>query len=470
MSRVPDRSPLTPAATSVPNHLPQGYGSASFVVPFPPSRHSSREDSRYPSTSLRLPAQISPGNRLQVLTRGVSQAQPLVIHQAQSRQAIQARLRHNSPNSDLGRLFPETAPEAKRLSPLPSPSLENNVIFASPIFEQHNLGHSLLVPGYPLSPSTRLFQNPRHFQSKIAPSVESGQVSHFLPGDGVVSASGLQHPEHVLIGRRFVPYGDTDPGKHAKKKDDIQDKQRKEDLSLWNGACFGCREAKKQCQGKEVCDRCRKLTLLCIRACDSCLSDKKLLCDDGICCKNCQRSATNCCRPSVTSVALGQVPPAVNLPPPPPSKQVKHGQSSTHVNNHPFWETRSAIDAPTAWHVGFGIPTGPQRRGKHCRSGSVKRNFLTVPPLRVPADVTSNESAADVNSDIALVGSQPYSQQATDVELPGTFTMGSTITYSDVDAPNVANKRETDLESSSGVTELSYFEEATYHQTQNYHT
>ena len=90
-----------------------------------------------------------------------------------------------------------------------------------------------------------------------------------------------------------------------------------------------------------------------------------------------------------------------------------------------------------------------------------------VPPPSLPADVTSDESVAGINSDIALVGSQSYSQQVTDVELPGTFTAGSTITDSDIDAPNFANKWEADLESSS---ELSHFEEATYHQTWNHHT
>jgi hypothetical protein len=78
----------------------------------------------------------------------------------------------------------------------------------------------------------------------------------------------------------------------------------------------------------------------------------------------------------------------------------------------------------------------------------------------VPADLQSDESARGVNSDSAHAGSRRYSQQATDVDLHPSFTQGSTAVASEKGRLKVPNRQDTELESCSGATVYSHFEEA----------
>jgi hypothetical protein len=130
-----------------------------------------------------------------------------------------------------------------------------------------------------------------------------------------------------------------------------------------------------------------------------------------------------------------------------------------------MWETTSGIDAPLSWHMGFGVEMGLQRNGKRRRSGSLEQ-ALQGPPREgcaVPADLRSEEFPMVGNSDVALAGSQRYSQQVTDVDLHQTLTKDSTIVAAGEDALSVPNKGWNDLESCSGGTEHSHFDDATYY-------
>jgi hypothetical protein len=388
----------------------------------------------------------------------------LPIHQAQSGPAGPARPRYTSHNPDLSRPSPAPVLDASDSSLLPPPSADDDAVAVSQIFEYDTFGLTLPNPGHQLSRPARLRQSPRIMQREIIRSTEAQHAALAMSYVDALTVNGPQHPRNAAGGPRFVRYGEADPERQPKRRDRVEDKHRKAKISMWHGTCFNCKKAKKQCIGKEVCDRCQKSSLACIRTCDSCWANKKLVCDDEARCKNCQRSRKECCRPSATGVTLADVRPADDLPPSSPSHQLEHVKSSAHVNNHNLWETESAIDAPTAWNVGFEVPIGPRPSGKRHRSLSLEKDLLRPPQQGrwATAGQRSDESAMEVNSDAALGGSQRYSQQVTDVDLPQTFTKGSTIIASDQDALSAPNKREIDLESCSQVTEHSFFDEAIY--------
>lgn len=63
----------------------------------------------------------------------------------------------------------------------------------------------------------------------------------------------------------FVGHKDDDPAISKKRNDDPEDTIRKALIVAQSGACVGCKKAKKRCDGKAVCGRCRKGRLECIR-------------------------------------------------------------------------------------------------------------------------------------------------------------------------------------------------------------
>jgi hypothetical protein len=81
----------------------------------------------------------------------------------------------------------------------------------------------------------------------------------------------------------------------------------------------------------------------------------------------------------------------------------------------------------------------------------------------VSAELPSDESARGVNSDSACVGSRRCSQQFTDVDLyPSSFTQGSTAVVSDRNTLKVPDREDPEVESCSGATEHSHFDDVFY--------
>jgi hypothetical protein len=127
-------------------------------------------------------------------------------------------------------------------------------------------------------------------------------------------------------------------------------------------------------------------------------------------------------------------------------------------------ETRSDLDAPASWRFGFEVKHDIQQGNKHRHSQSLQTGPLRSPLTRrrVSADLLSDESTRGVNSDSALVGRRRYSQQSTDVGLYPSFTQGSTAVVSEEGNLKVPDRQDPELESCSGATEYSHFDDAWY--------
>jgi hypothetical protein len=125
-------------------------------------------------------------------------------------------------------------------------------------------------------------------------------------------------------------------------------------------------------------------------------------------------------------------------------------------------ETKSNFDAPAAWRFGFGVK--PDLKQEHKRRLSQSLQIGPPRPSRIghkaPADLQSDESARDVNSHSARVGSRRYSRQTTDVGLHPSFTQGSTAVTSEKDSLKAPDRQDLEGESCSGATETSYFDDA----------
>ena len=437
------RDQTPPTATSMVGHGTRRGGLTD--LPSAPSFTGCRisQNLRRQAARLPLPAHIISRPRLRAL----------------SQQASHPTLDDSGPS----RLSPTQVLEATYPSIQVSTFPDNDAVPVSPTLRQANFGPTLTDAGRELFPSTGLQESSENFRSQAIPTVEPGHAALVISNTDALSPNGSLHHGEAASERRFVGYGEVDPEKHPKRRDRTEDKHRKQDMGRWHGACFACRKAKRQCKGEEVCNRCRKSGLACVRTCDSCWATKKP-CDEKAPCKNCQRLGIDCHRPSVPTITFGDSR-ADDLPPLPTSPQLAHTKSTASVNNHTMWETGSTIDAPLSWHMGFGVETGLQRSGKRRRSRSLEQALQDRPRegYAVPADLRSEESPMVGNSDVALAGSQPYSQQITDVDLHQTLTQDSTIVAASEDALNVPNKGWNDWESCSGCTEHSHFDDATYY-------
>jgi hypothetical protein len=290
---------------------------------------------------------------------------------------------------------------------------------------------------YRLRPSARLPQSPGVSPNDFIPSVGAQHAAlGMLNADGRSADSSHVWNNHEP---RFVGYGEVDPEKHSKRRDRVEDKKRKEHICMWNGACLKCKNTKKQCNGGKRCKRCHQKGYDCIRTCDSCWSNKKPECDEGVPCKNCQRASTICLRPSASSTRTDDVHldlTGVH------SQPVGTTSSSAQVNNHTILATGRQIKAPTAWNVTFGLPLAPHQ--------------------------TDELDVMRPASDSALLGSQRYSQQSTDVDLRRASTKSSsTKVASESDSLQVPGKQHVSFDSRSEATDdISHFDEAMYYSDQ----
>ena len=73
-----------------------------------------------------------------------------------------------------------------------------------------------------------------------------------------------------------------------KRTDGVEDKRRKEAIFKRHGVCIACRNARKQCDGGEVCNRCRRFQHCVLSDLLYSARAKHLACDDVT---PCQRTA-----------------------------------------------------------------------------------------------------------------------------------------------------------------------------------
>lgn len=121
-------------------------------------------------------------------------------------------------------------------------------------------------------------------------------------------------------------------------------------------------------------------------------------------------------------------------------------------------ETKSGLDGPASWRFGFEVKHDGNKR-RHSQSLQIDPP-RSLTRRRVSADLPSDESARGANSDSACVVSQRFSQQDTDVDRHLSFTQGSTAAVSENDSLKVPDREDLEVESCSGATEYSHFEEA----------
>ena len=132
-------------------------------------------------------------------------------------------------------------------------------------------------------------------------------------------------------------------------------------------------------------------------------------------------------------------------------------------------ETKSDLGGPASWRFGFEVKHDTQQGNKRRYTQSLQFGppWSPLTRRRVSADLPSDESARDVNSDSARVGSRRYSQQGTDVNLHPSFTQGSTAAVSEKGSLKVPDREDLEVDSCSGATEYSHFEEALWDEDRN---
>ena len=403
------------------------------------------------SETLRRPSASSPvqnGHHPHARHRQRGQGFPVAVDYSQHRPNAEAPPGSPLYQSDLDRL--SLVLEAKRTSSLPSPPTNNGAAPFTQTREHRSSEPTLSGPEYHLRQPIRRAQPPAIVQSDIVSFGEAQQA-----------ASVIFDARSFPNAPRFVAPDEVDPGKRPKRTDGVEDKRRKEGISKWHGACFGCRKAKKQCNGQEVCNRCRRLGTACLRTCSLCRV-KALACDGVIPCQNCHISEAECIRPSAENTTTRRPHQRHNPPPASPSLQAEPPKSSAHLKSHTISETQSDLGAPASWRFGFEVKHDTQQGNKRRHSQSLQIGLPRSPPIwrRVSADLLSDESARGVNSDSACVGSRRYSQQGTDVDLYPSFTQGSTATVSENDSLKVPDGEDFEVESCSWATVHSHFDDA----------
>jgi hypothetical protein len=435
--------PAPPSAVLAAGHRARQDGLTDFASPFSSAGHSTSETIRRPPP---LHVQNGSGHHLHARNHQRGQGLPGVVDLYQS---------------DFDRLSLALVLGATHPSLLPSLPTNNDAAPVSRTREYRGSEPTLSGPEHHPRQPIRRAQPPVIVQSDIVSSGEAPQAARAMFDRRSFLVNDLQYPNQAVNAPRFVAHNEADPGKRRKRTDRVEDKRRKEDISRWHGACFGCRNARKRCDGREVCDRCRRLSSECLRTCSLCRANK-LVCDDVVPCQHCRISKAECVRPSTENTTTPHSHQRHNLPPASPFLQAEPPRSSAHLKSHTMLETRSDLDGPASWRFGFEVKHDTQQGNKRRYSQSLQigppRSPLTR--RRVSADLPSDESARGVNSDSAYVGSRRFSQQGTDVDLHLSFTQGSTAAVSEKDSLKVPDEEDLEAESCSGATEYSHFEEA----------
>jgi hypothetical protein len=446
--------PAPPPAILVAGHRARRDGPTGFAPSFPSAGYPTSETIRRPS---HLHVRDSSGRHLHARNQQRGQGLPGVVDHPQRRPNVHVSPHSPLHQSDLDRLSLASVLKSTPTSFLSPPPTNNNSALVSPIREHHDSESALLDPGHNLRQFIRRVQPPTVIQSDIVSSREAQQPISVMFNTRSFPVNDPQYPNHAASEPRFVAHDEVDPEKRRKRTDRVEDKQRKEAISKLHGACFGCKKAKKQCNGQEVCSRCRGLGVACFRTCSACQLDKKLACDDVVPCKNCQISGMECIRPSSENITTPRPHRRRNLPPASPSPQAEPPKSSVHLKSHTMLETQSDLGAPAAWHFGFEVKHDTQQGNKRRHSQSLQVDPLWSPLTRrrVSADLPSDESARGVNSDSARVGSRRYSQQFTDVDPYPSLTQASTAVVSEKDSLKVHDREYPEIESCS-----SHFEDA----------
>lgn len=185
---------------------------------------------------------------------------------------------------------------------------------------------------------------PNSFGTQVSSSSHPASVA----SRSLISLSSSAPPK----GLQIVRYGQLDPSKPVKRKDDGQDKTRKCCISKLHGACFECKKSRKRCGGDIQCNRCRKSGLECIRKCVSCWQ-KKAACDTKPCCAICTQSGRKCARPAgspVNSKSVRQAIPSI-LPP----NTVGGSDNSARVSLPNGIVIKGRSDAPMSWKASFDV-------------------------------------------------------------------------------------------------------------------
>ena len=346
---------------------------------------------------------------------------------------------------------------------LPPPPTNNNSALVSPIREHRGSEPTLSGPRCHLRPSNRCDQPPTIVESNFVSFREARQAALVTSDIRSLPVNVPQYLNEAVNEPRFVGYNEVDPEKRRKRTDGVEDKRRKEAIFKRHGVCIACRNSRKRCDGGEVCNRCCRLSTACFRTCSLCRA-KHLACDDVAPCQNCQISGTECIRPSAENITTPHPHQRHNLPPASPFLQAEPPKSPAHLKSHTMLETKSDLGAPAAWRFGFEVKHDTQQRNKRRHSQSLQIGPSGSPRTRrrVSADLPSDESARGVNSDSAYVGSRRYSQQFTDIDLYPSFTQGSTAVASLRDSLKVPDTEDPEVESCSGATEHSHFDDAFY--------
>ena len=459
--RSTSQYPTPPSAILVAGHRARQDGLTGFASTFPSAGYPTSETIRRPP---HLHVQDSSGHHPHARNQRRGQSLSGVVDSPQRPPNVHVPPRSPHRQSDLDRLSLAPALEVTHASFLPLPPTNNNSALVSPIREHRGSERTLSGPGHHLRQSTRHAQPPTIIQSDAVSFCEAQQAALVTFDTKSFPVNDPQHPTRAVNEPRFVAHDKVDPEKRRKRTDRVEDKQRKEAISKWHGACFGCRKAKKRCDGQEVCNRCLGLGVACFRTCSPCQLDKNLVCDDVVPCKNCQISGTECIRPSAENITTPRSHRRHNLPPASLSLQAEPLKSSAHLKSHTMLETKSDLGAPAAWHFVFEVKHDTTQWNKRRHSQSLQIDPSRSPPTRrrVSADLPSDESARGVNSDSVRVGSRRYSQQFTDIGLYPSFTQGSTAVASRRDSLKVPDREDPEVESCSGATEHSHFDDAFY--------
>ena len=461
MVRSPSQHPAPRSAAPVAGHRAWQDDLTDSASSFSSGDYWVSETFRRPSTSPHLHVENNSGHHPHSRNRQRDRGFPVAVDYSQRRPNVQAPPRSPLYQSDLDRL--SLVPEATHTSFLPSPPTNND---AAPVSRtREHRGYEPTLSGLEHHPrqSIRRAQPLAIVQSDIVSSSDAQQAARVIFDARPFPVNDLQYPNQAVNAPRFVAYNEADPGKRRKRTDRAEDKRRKEGISRWHGACFGCRNARKQCDDQEVCNRCRRLSSECFRACSLCWA-KKLVCDDVVPCQNCRISEAECIRPSAENTTTRRPHQRHNPPPASPYLQAEPPKSSAHLKSHTMLETKSDLGAPASWRFGFEVKHDTQQGSKRRHSQSLQigppRSPLTR--RRVSADLLSDESARGMNSDSAYVGSRRYSQQGTDVDLHPSFTQGSTAAVSENDSLKVPDGEDFEVESCSWATEYSHFEDALF--------
>jgi hypothetical protein len=443
---------VPPSATSAAGHRARQDGLTDFASPFSTAGYPTSETIRRPP---HPHVQNSSGHLLHTRNQQRGQGLLVVVNHPQHQPNVQVPPHSLLHQSNLDRLSSAPVLEARHTSFLPSPLTRNDAAPVSRTREHRGSEPTLSGPEYHPRRPTRRAQPPKIVQSDIVSLCEARQAGRVTSNAGSFPVNDPQYPNQAVNASRFVAPDEADPGKRLKRTDGVEDKRRKEGIFKWHGACFGCRKAKKQCNGQEVCNRCCRLGIACLRTCSLCRV-KTLPCDDVIPCQNCRTSEAECIRPSAETTTTRRLHQRRNLPLASSSLQAEPPNSSAPLKSHTMSETKSNLSAPASWHFSFEVKHDTQQGNKRRHSQSLQAGRPRSPLTwrKVSADPLSDESARGVNSDSARVGSRRYSQQGTDVDLHPSFTQGSTAVVSEEDSEDL------EVESCSWATRYSHFEDA----------